>query len=144
MEVPVTYTPQTPVLKNEQTTFLNYVNKHREELGVNPLIPEKLLTTKAILRILDLSLLPKEEFNHGAGNWLGVKSEIEKHGFTYVSEILSYKYNSIWASFNSYMNSENGHREALMDKRFRYIGLGVINYNNKVYTCIILANYNII
>ena len=136
-----TYIPKLPELNNTQSVFLEYVNKERKNRGVDILIPEKLLTQYAVHRILNIA--DKPNFSHDS-DWFKIKFELEQRGFTMVSELLSKKHNSVWSVFNNYMKSKDGHGEALMDGRYKYIGLGVVNYNHKIYSCIILTNYNII
>lgn len=135
-DVNFSYHPKLATLVNEQTVFLKLLDK--EKKGEKTPFPETMLSNIALNRIVEKAKSFDLSFTHLG--FVSMAEQLEKHGFTNVAEILSGKHNSINAIFNHYMKSD-AHKKILLGD-YDYIGIGIVDHNHKLYSCIILANHN--
>ena len=137
------YTPQEIELNASQWQFFKLLKQHRASLGLPDVSPEKKCTQLAIRRINDLTHLSAVAFkNNGHKGLEDYKKELEKNNFIEVGEILAGHWNSVPAMFRNYIESED-HRDYIESPKVKYVGVGVVDFDFKFYSCIIFTeNHN--
>lgn len=124
------YTPiESYALNANETELLRLINEHRINLQLEPLIPELLANKVCLdrnLKDIDLELMPSHD-----GWYEMVQDCMPKDG----DQIFGEYYTTPLSCFNGYLNSKNGHKEALEKKDRTHIGLSFMHYRNY---CLIL------
>ena len=134
------YTPTSYELNELEWQFFLLLKKHRQSLGLSDIMPETMCGMLATKRIHKLKHLSAAEFkeNKHKGMYNDFQKDLIEHGFKEPSEILSRYWNSIPGMFRNYIESED-HKNYIEDPKLKYVGLGVIDYNYKFYSCIIFT-----
>jgi hypothetical protein len=103
--------------------FLRLVNEHRINLGLNPLLPEKLACDVCRIRVL------KDIANFHWGSHLGWEKMLIDANAKYGSHVYGNNYNTAIELFNAYMKSPK-HKSALENKDRTHIGVSFIERRN--------------
>ena len=136
------YKPQDIDLNAIQWQFYKLLKEHRRSLGLSEVAPEKMCTVLALNRIKDMAHLTKDEFKEAGHKGFftdAYQGELLKNNFKLPGEILGRHYNSVTGMFRNYLESEE-HKDYIENRNIRYVGVGVIAYDYKFYSCIIFAS----
>jgi uncharacterized protein YkwD len=131
------YEPTQFNLNENQLVFLNLLIEYRKDNKLSTdIFVDLLMSEKATEFIESKTHLSKEEFSH-KGNHI-IFDKLKEFGFFGSSDILSRSHNSVSSLFNNYVRSKS-HNNILLSN-YKYIGIGIVNYNNRYYSCILFSN----
>jgi hypothetical protein len=134
------YKPSTYELNVIEWSFFLLLKQHRADLGLSDLMPETMCGMLATKRIHEMKYLTKEEFKlQGHKDFFATyKTQLIEHGFIEPHEMLASRWNTVAGMFRNYLESAR-HRKQIEDKKAKYVGIGVIEYNSSFYSCIIFS-----
>lgn len=104
------------------------VNEERAAVGLSPLSYDSVLSAGANVRASELVTL----FSHTRPDGTTFDTAIPNSGFGYRGENVAYGQASPEAVMTGWMNS-SGHKANILNSNYTHIGVGVYEYNNRLY-----------
>lgn len=119
------YTPEFTILTGYDFELLELINNERVAVGLNRLIPERLLTNLCEVHCNEMNKVKKISHDN-------FQSRFEASTSVYMCENVAYNYSTANSLHHAYMGSE-GHKKNILTPKVTHIG---IYTENKYNTCL--------
>ena len=133
----ITYYPKIEKIDGFDKELLGLVNNHRQEMGLNTVISERLCRDLAYEHVK--YMIEKGKPSHDL--FIKRRYELYRRGATAFGENVAYGYTSSEGMFLAYLASE-GHKKVIETERFTHVGVVTLqDKNNKNYNALMFAEF---